>query len=96
MTSLLAKMWQVSPRRAGRGGTLAKAIAKFQTATQAPFCGRLLRDQRGQDFTEYALIGGLVSCIAVGMVPQMLSIGGHINEVLLSAVQAAADITTLK
>jgi len=56
----------------------------------------LWRDQRGQDFTEYALIAGLVSCIAVGMVPEMLSIGGHINGVLLSAIQAAADITTLK
>ena len=54
------------------------------------------RDRRGQDFTEYALISGLLSCVAVGIVPEMLSITGHINSLLLSAVQAAADITTLK
>jgi Flp pilus assembly pilin Flp len=56
----------------------------------------LWRNQRGQDFTEYALIAGLLSSIAVGIVPEMLSIGGHINSLLLSATQAAANITTLK
>jgi Flp pilus assembly pilin Flp len=56
----------------------------------------LWRDQRGQDFTEYALISGLLSCVAVGIVPEMLSVAGHINSLLHSAVQAAADITTLK
>jgi Flp pilus assembly pilin Flp len=56
----------------------------------------LWRDRRGQDFTEYALISGLLSCVAVGIVPEMLSVAGHINSLLNSAVQAAADITTLK
>jgi hypothetical protein len=46
--------------------------------------------------TEYALIGGLVACISMGMVPEMLSVAGHINDVLVSVVQSAAGVATLK
>ena len=96
MASLLANLWQASPQRAGRGARFTKAIAAFQVATQAPFCGRLLSDRRGQDMTEYALIGGLVASIAVGIVPEMLTVAGHINSVLLSVVRSAAEMATLK
>ena len=54
------------------------------------------RDRRGQDLTEYALMGGLLASIAVGVAPEIFSIAGHINSVLLAVTQAAADIATLK
>jgi len=56
----------------------------------------LWKDQRGQDFTEYALIGGLVACVSVGLVPEMIEIASHINSLVLSAVQACAELATLK
>jgi len=62
----------------------------------ASFLVTLWRNRRGQDMTEYALIGGLVASISVGIVPEMISVAGHINEVLLSVVQSAAGVATLK
>lgn len=62
----------------------------------ANFMATLVRNQQGQDMTEYALIGGLMASIAVGIVPEMLAASRHINEVLLSVTQAAADLATLK
>lgn len=51
----------------------------------------LWRDRRGQDMTEYALIGGLVASIAVAIVPELFSIVGHVGEVLLSVTEACAQ-----
>ena len=62
----------------------------------ASLLANLMQDSRGQDMTEYALIGGLMASIAVGIVPEMLAASRHINEVLLSVTQAAADLATLK
>ena len=56
----------------------------------------LVQDRRGQDLTEYALMAGLLASVCVGISPGMLSIAGHVNEVLLSVTQAAAEIATLK
>ena len=52
---------------------------------------KLWRDQRGQDMTEYALIGGMVASIAVAIVPEMFAIVEHVGEVLLSVTQACAQ-----
>jgi Flp pilus assembly pilin Flp len=57
---------------------------------------KLWNDKRGQDFTEYALIGGLVACVSVGIVPEMIAITAHIEELLLSALQACIQLATLK
>ena len=52
---------------------------------------KLWQDRCGQDITEYALIGGMVSSIAVAIVPEMFSIVEHVGEVLLSVTQACAQ-----
>ena len=52
---------------------------------------KLWQDQRGQDMTEYALIGGIVTSIAVAIVPEMFSIVEHVGQVLLSVTQACAQ-----
>ena len=40
--------------------------------------------------------GGLLALLTVAMVPEMLSISGHISDVLRGVTQAAIDIATLK
>ena len=52
----------------------------------------LWRDQRGQDMTEYALVGGLMATAAVAIMPDMFSIIGHVSELLLSALQSAVGV----
>ena len=51
----------------------------------------LWRDRRGQDLTEYALMGGLVASIAAATVPELFSIVQHVGEVLLSVTEACAQ-----
>ena len=51
---------------------------------------KLWRDQRGQDVTEYALIGGMVASIAVAIVPELFAIVQHVGEVLLSVTEECA------
>jgi hypothetical protein len=41
--------------------------------------------------TEYALLGGMVTSIAVAVVPELFSIVQHVGEVLLSVTQACAQ-----
>jgi Flp pilus assembly pilin Flp len=53
------------------------------------------KDRRGQDFTEYALIGGLVASISVAIVPEMITVAGHLNAVLLTVTRAAAEMASL-
>jgi Flp pilus assembly pilin Flp len=60
------------------------------------FLSQLWRNQRGQDFTEYALIGGLLTAVTVGISPEMLSVSQHIHDVLLAVTQSAAEVATLK
>jgi Flp pilus assembly pilin Flp len=55
----------------------------------------LWSDRRGQDFTEYALIGGLVASISVAIVPEMITVAGHMNSVLLTVTRAAAEMASL-
>ena len=62
----------------------------------ADFVVNMKRDQRGQDLTEYALIGGLIASVTVAIVPEMLSISGHIATVLHGVTQAALEVATLK
>jgi Flp pilus assembly pilin Flp len=52
---------------------------------------KLWQDQRGQDMTEYALIAGMVTTIAVAIVPEMFSIVEHVVEVLVAVTQACAQ-----
>ena len=56
---------------------------------------RLWQDRRGQDITEYALIGGLVATLAVAIIPDMFSIVTHIEETLITVLQSAVDAATL-
>jgi len=79
-----------SPQRTGREPGSAEGLNSFPSATQVPFCG-LWKDQRGQDMTEYALIGGMVASIAVAIVPELFSIVEHVGAVLLSVTQACAQ-----
>jgi len=51
----------------------------------------LWADRRGQDMTEYALIGGMVSSIAVAIVPELFAIVQHVGAVLLSVTEACAQ-----
>ena len=57
---------------------------------------RFWQDRRGQDFTEYALIGGLVATLAVAIIPDMFSIVTHIEETLMTVLDSAVDAATLK
>ena len=57
---------------------------------------KLWQDQRGQDFVEYAMIGGLLTAVTVGISPEMLSVSHHIHDVLLAVTQSAAEVATLK
>jgi Flp pilus assembly pilin Flp len=56
----------------------------------------LWRNRQGQDLTEYALVGGLMATVAVAIMPDMFSIVGHVNDLLLAVTQAAAEVATLK
>ena len=57
---------------------------------------RLWQDRRGQDITEYALIGGLVATLAVAIIPDMFSIVTHIEGTLMTVLDSAVDAATLK
>jgi Flp pilus assembly pilin Flp len=57
---------------------------------------QLLRDQRGQDMTEYALIAGMMASIAVAVVPPMMSIAMHIVELLQQVAQVAMHAASLE
>jgi Flp pilus assembly pilin Flp len=57
---------------------------------------KLWQDRRGQDITEYALIGGLVATLAVAIIPDMFSIVTHIEETLMTVLDSAVDAATLK
>jgi Flp pilus assembly pilin Flp len=52
----------------------------------------LWRDRRGQDLTEYALVGGLAATVAVAIMPDMFSIIGHVSELLYSVLQSAVEV----
>jgi Flp pilus assembly pilin Flp len=39
----------------------------------------LWRNRRGQEVSEYALIGGLVACVAVAILPDMFAIVEHVG-----------------
>ena len=86
MTALMA-----SPQRTGREPGSTEGLNSFQSATHVPFCGLLWKDQRGQDMTEYALIGGMVASIAVAIVPELFAIVQHVGGVLLSVTEACAQ-----
>jgi Flp pilus assembly pilin Flp len=62
----------------------------------ANFMANLWRNRRGQDLTEYALIGGLVASTAVATVPGMLSISAHVVQVLQTAAQIAMHAASLE
>jgi Flp pilus assembly pilin Flp len=57
---------------------------------------RLWQDRRGQDITEYALIGGLVATLAVAIIPDMFAIVAHIETTLITVLESAVDAATLK
>jgi hypothetical protein len=83
-----------SPQRTGREPESTEGLHSFQSATQVPFCGLLgtiWTDRQGEDMMEYALIGGMVTSIAVGIVPELFSIVQHVGEVLLSVTEACAQ-----
>jgi Flp pilus assembly pilin Flp len=56
----------------------------------------LWRNRRGQEVTEYALIGGLVACVAVAILPDMFAIVEHVGSVVGAVVRAAAGVATLE
>jgi Flp pilus assembly pilin Flp len=52
----------------------------------------LWRNRQGQDLTEYALVGGLMATVAVAIMPDMFSIVGHVNDLLLSVLESAVGV----
>lgn len=54
------------------------------------------QDRRGQDMTEYALIGGLMASMTCAIVPEMISIHNHISEVLHGVTQAVLTMAGLE
>ena len=61
---------------------MANSISKL-------WINELWQDQRGQDMTEYALIGGMMASMVVAVVPPMMSVAMHIVELLQSVAQVA-------
>jgi Flp pilus assembly pilin Flp len=58
------------------------------------FIVNMWRDRRGQDMTEFALMSALVASIAAAIMPDMASIVGHVDEMLLSVLQSALGISS--
>jgi len=56
------------------------------------FHNNLWRDRRGQDLTEYALMGGLMAAVAAAIMPDMFSIVAQVNQLLLSVLQSALGV----
>ena len=56
------------------------------------FHKNLWRDRRGQDLTEYALMGGLMAAVAAAIMPDMFSIVAQVNQLLLSVLQSALGV----
>lgn len=52
----------------------------------------LWRDRRGQDLTEYALMGGMMASVAVAVTPDMFAIVAHVSELLFSVLQSAVGV----
>ena len=61
---------------------MANSISKL-------WINKLWQDQRGQDMTEYALIGGMMASMVVAVVPPMMSVAMHIVELLQQVAQVA-------
>ena len=49
----------------------------------------ICQDQRGQDMTEYALIGGLMASMTVAIVPEMLSLAQHVVSIFQEVAKVA-------
>jgi Flp pilus assembly pilin Flp len=62
----------------------------------ASFLAKLWWDRRGQEVTEYAMIGGLVACVAVAILPDMFAIVEHVGEVVGAVLKTVVEIATLK
>jgi Flp pilus assembly pilin Flp len=56
----------------------------------------ILRDKRGQDMTEYALIAGLLSTVTLAIVPEMLVVTGHLGDILKGVAQTIVELAELK
>jgi len=56
------------------------------------FHNNLWRDRRGQDLTEYALMGGLMAAVAAAIMPDMFSIVAQVNQLLLAVLQSALGV----
>jgi Flp pilus assembly pilin Flp len=63
-----------------------------QETAMANLLSSIWQDRRGQDLTEYALMGGLMATVAVAIMPDMFAIVGHISELLLSVLQTAVEV----
>jgi len=57
---------------------------------------KLWKDQRGQDMTEYALIGGVMASMVIAIVPEMMSIALHIVGLLHQVADVAMHAAGLE
>ena len=57
---------------------------------------KLWQDRRGQDMTEYALMGGLVASMIVVVAPQLAAIADHFTEVVLNVTKAVITLTGME
>jgi Flp pilus assembly pilin Flp len=56
---------------------------------------KLWQDRRGQDMTEYALIAGLVSTVTFAIVPEMLAVATHLDDLLRSLAVTVMGLATV-
>ncbi len=56
---------------------------------------QIWQDQKGQDMTEYALIGGVMASMVIAVVPEMMSIALHIVKLLNDVAQVAMHAASL-
>jgi len=57
---------------------------------------KLWQDRRGQDMTEYALMGGLVASMIVVVAPQLTAIADHFTGVVLTVTKAVITLTGME
>jgi Flp pilus assembly pilin Flp len=74
----------------------AEANLSAQETTMTNLLTKIWQDQRGQDMTEYALIGGLMATMVIAVVPEMMSIALHIVGVLQSVADVAMHAAGLE
>jgi Flp pilus assembly pilin Flp len=71
-------------------------LSAQRKSTMKTILVNIWQDRRGQDMTEYALIGGLMASMTCAMVPELVSISEHISGVLHGVTQAVITMAGIE